>query len=256
MLAKRIIPCLDVKEGKVVKGVRFNDHELVGDIITLAQYYSDMGADELVFYDITASPENRVVDYTWVSQVAKVIQIPFCVAGGIRTLAQAEKILLSGADKISINSPAIENPHFIKELAENFGTQCVVVGIDSKRIENHYLVYQYTGSVKKSSNTQKLTQHWLQAVQALGAGEIVLNCMDHDGVRQGYDLEQLCYLQTFVDCPIVASGGAGCMQDFEKLFNLTHATGALAASVFHKGLVTIPSLKQYLIDKNIKVRIC
>jgi imidazole glycerol-phosphate synthase subunit HisF len=256
MLAKRIIPCLDVKNDKVVKGVGFKNHVIMGDILTLAKHYSEAGADELVFYDITASCEDRVIDYTWVSRVSEVIQIPFCVAGGIRSLFQAEKILEAGADKISINSPATERPVYISELAKHFGTQCVVVGVDSKRLADNYYVYQYTGCEKTTTNTKRLTSEWLQEIDQLGAGEIVLNCMDKDGDQFGYDIEQIRYLQDFVACPLVASGGAGCVADFEALFCQTNATGALAASVFHNGSVELHQLKKFLHERKVRVRVC
>ena len=253
MLAKRIIPCLDVKDGQVVKGIQFKSHKVVGEIIALAKFYSDMGADELVFYDITASCEQRVVDYAWVKQVASVIDIPFCVAGGIRSLVQAEKVLANGADKISINSPALENPFFISELAKNFGSQCVVVGVDSKRIDNQYVVFQYTGDESKTIKTTRLTHAWLQEVEEQGAGEIVLNCMDLDGTGRGYDLAQLTDLQNEISIPLIASGGAGTMEDFANLFLKTHVSGAIAASVFHLGHILLPDLKKYLLTQKIKV---
>ena len=185
MLAKRIIPCLDVKNGVVVKGVKFRNHRIVGDIVELAKRYRDEGADELVFYDITASSERRSVDSEWVSKVAKVIDIPFCVAGGIRNIETAKEILNRGADKISINSPALENPSLIKTLSDIFGVQCIVVGIDSFEEEGYYFVYQYTGDEKKMFSTKRRTLDWVEEVQKLGAGEIVLNCMNVDGVRKG-----------------------------------------------------------------------
>jgi len=254
MVAKRIIPCLDVKNEQVVKGVGFKNHKIVGDILVLAERYCDAGADELVFYDITASCEDRVLDYRWVTKIADFLSIPFCVAGGIRNLKQAETVFLSGADKISINSPALERPVFINELATQFGTQSIVVGIDSKRVGEDYWVYQYTGAEITTLKTARKTSDWLREVEDRGAGEIVLNCMDQDGKRMGYDIEQLNQLQRCTGLPIVASGGAGSLHDFLALFTQTRATGALAASVFHHGILELPTLKTFLTQHNIEVR--
>ncbi len=255
MLKMRIIPCLDVKDGKVVKGVRFKDHEIIGDIVKLAQKYCDDGADELVFYDIAASGDNRTVDRGWVRRIANVINVPFCVAGGIRTLEDAASILGSGADKISVNSPALERPNLIDELACRFGRQCVVIGIDSFEENGQYYVYQYTGNVAKITNTGKSTIDWAKEVIQRGAGEIVLNCMNQDGVRSGYDINQINMLADSVDIPVIASGGAGTKEHFIELFKRTNATGALAASVFHKGLIDIPHLKNFLHNNGIEVRL-
>jgi len=180
-----------VRDGQVVKGVRFRDHRVVGDILELAARYRDDGADELVFYDISASPEGRSVDRAWVSKVARILDIPFCVAGGIRSVADAEQVLASGAEKISVNSPALETPELINRLSERFGAQCVVVGIDSLTVEGEYRVQQFTGDAARSRDTARRTEAWIKEVQARGAGEIVLNCMSSDGVRQGYDIRQL-----------------------------------------------------------------
>jgi cyclase len=254
MLAKRIIPCLDVKDNVVVKGVQFRNHQVMGDIVEFAQRYSQEGADELVFYDITASSEARNVAYEWVEKVARVINIPFCVAGGIRSIETARKILEKGADKISINSPALENPDLINQLVETFGTQCIVIGIDSHYENNDYQVYQYTGSEKTIQSAKKLTRDWIIEVQKRGAGEIVLNCMNQDGMRQGYDIKQLSTLRPFIHIPLIASGGAGTMEHFKDVFNIAHVDGALAASVFHKQMINIDDLKNYLQDHNIIVR--
>lgn len=254
MLKKRIIPCLDVRDGKVVKGVQFRNHEVVGDIVELAHKYSVEGADELVFYDITASSDRRNVDKKWISDIARNINIPFCVAGGIRTLADAEEILANGADKISINSPALENPNLVTEFAKRFGSQCVVVGIDSYEQDGIYHVNQYTGDVSKTVITKHKMQDWAKTVYDLGAGEIVLNCMNQDGVRKGYDLKQCQIISELVNIPVIASGGAGSMEHFYDVFNQTKVTGALAASVFHKQLIQIGELKEYLETKGIKVR--
>lgn len=254
MLKKRIIPCLDVRDGQVVKGVQFRNHEVVGDIIELAQKYSLAGADELVFYAITASSDKQNNDRSWVREVAKHINIPFCVAGGIRSVAMAEDVLASGADKISINSPALENPLLIEELAHRFGSQCVVVGIDSWAENDDYQVLQYTGDETKTIKSRRNTIDWAREVVSRGAGEIVLNCMNQDGVRRGYDVEQTKILADAVSVPVVASGGAGEMEHFKALFTQTRATGGLAASVFHKGIMTISELKEYLANNNILTR--
>lgn len=255
MLTKRIIPCLDVRDGQVVKGVQFRDHQIVGDIVELAEYYSDEGADELVFYDITASSERRLVDTKWISAVAAKINIPFCVAGGITSVETAKMILNAGADKVSINSPALANPNLINELADVFGSQCVVIGIDSKLVDDHYVVHQYTGKVSTTQNTNRLTHDWIVEVQQRGAGEIVLNCMDQDGMRQGYDLSQLNQMRHICQLPLIASGGAGAIQDFTNLFTHVDVSGALAASVFHNRRVAIEDLKHSLSKNNIRVRL-
>ena len=254
MLTKRIIPCLDVKNGKVVKGVQFQNHKIVGDIVALAEFYSNQGADELVFYDITASSEQRVVNDLWVKQIAEKINIPFCVAGGIRGLDDAEKILNAGADKISVNSPALENLNLINQLVKKFGQQCVVIGIDSLEVEDNYYVCQYTGDINKTRTLNKLTADWIQEVQDRGAGEIVLNCINHDGVRKGYDIKQLSTMRKITRIPLIASGGAGDMQHFLAVFEEAAIEGALAASVFHKGQIEIDQLKKYLKSNHIEVR--
>ena len=251
MLAKRIIPCLDVKDGVVVKGVKFRGHEVMGEIVPLARRYAEEGADELVFYDITASSDGRVVDKSWISRVAEAIDIPFCVAGGIRSIEDAGRLLAFGADKISVNSPALADPTLISRLAERFGVQCVVVGIDSWHDEKsgEYWVNQYTGDEKKTRVTQWRTLDWVEEVQRRGAGEIVLNMMNQDGVRQGYDLTQLSAVRAVCKVPLIASGGAGTMEHFLD-------DGALAASVFHKKIINIGELKTYLREHNIEVRTC
>ncbi|MBU2925643.1 imidazole glycerol phosphate synthase subunit HisF [Colwellia sp. 4_MG-2023] len=258
MLAKRIIPCLDVRDGKVVKGVQFRNHEIIGDIVPLAQKYAEAGADELVFYDITASSDGRVVDKSWVSRIAQVIDIPFCVAGGIKSENDAKEILMMGADKISINSPALRDPTLISRLADHFGQQCVVVGIDSfyDKETNQYQVYQFTGDENRTQKTNWTTFEWIQKVVSLGAGEIVLNCMNQDGVRQGYDIEQLKQARAACSVPLIASGGAGTMQHFADAYQQADVDGALAASVFHKGVIPIHELKVYLKSQNIEVRPC
>lgn len=256
MLAKRIIPCLDVRDGKVVKGVQFRNHEIIGDIVPLAQRYKDEGADELVFYDITASSDARVVDKSWVSRVAQVLDIPFTVAGGIRSVSQAREILSMGADKISVNSPALENPELINELVDAFGQQCVVIGIDSHFNESteQYEVYQFTGDESKTSKTKWTTENWMNEVVARGAGEIVLNCMNQDGVRQGYDIQQLQTLRAHCPVPLIASGGAGSIDHFVEVFKLANVDGALAASVFHKQIIEIADLKAALKASGVIIR--
>lgn len=254
MLARRIIPCLDVRDGQVVKGTQFRDHEVVGDILALAQRYRDDGADELVFYDITASSDGRTVSTDWVTRVARVLDIPFCVAGGIRRLDDARRILHSGADKISINSPALENPALIGELAAEFGSQCVVVGVDSRQEGGDYFVKQYTGNPDKMQATRWRTLDWIREAQRRGAGEVVLNCMNQDGMRRGYDLVQLKLARAALTIPLVASGGAGSPGHFRDVFREAGVDGALAASVFHKGTIAISELKSYLAREGVTVR--
>ncbi|QFU22523.1 imidazole glycerol phosphate synthase subunit HisF [Shewanella eurypsychrophilus] len=256
MLAKRIVPCLDVKDGKVVKGVQFRNHEVVGDIVPLAARYAAEGADELVFYDITASAHSRVIDKSWVSRVAEQIDIPFCVAGGIRSIEQAREKLAFGADKISINSPALSDPSLIERLQDEFGRQCIVIGIDSyyDSESDSYKVKQFTGDEAATKDTQWFTQDWVQEVQKRGCGEIVLNVMNQDGVRQGYDLKQLSIVREICDVPLIASGGAGTMAHFKEVFEIAKVDAALAASVFHKGIIDIQALKTYLGKQNIAIR--
>jgi cyclase len=255
MLARRIIPCLDVKDGKVVKGVQFVGHEVLGDAVDLALRYRDEGADELVLYDITASAEGRTVDYNWVSEIARALDIPFCVAGGIRSAEQAVKCLNSGADKISVNSPALERPDLINELAEMAGSQCVVVGIDSREMDGDYYVHQYSGDPDKIRQAGRRTLDWVVEAKQRGAGEIVLNCMNQDGVRKGYDLKQLRLARDLIDIPLVASGGAGAPEHFRDVFEQADVSGALAASVFHKKIIHIPDLKRELREDGIAVRL-
>lgn len=255
MTARRIIPCLDVKDGRVVKGVRFRGHVDMGDAADLAARYRDEGADELVFYDIAASPEGRTLDYGWVRDIARLLDIPFCVAGGIRTVEQAGRCLDSGADKVSINSPALDRPELIADLAARFGSQCVVVGVDSKRAGDDWFVHQYTGDPSASRGAGRRTLDWIVEAQSLGAGEIVLNCMDEDGVRRGYDLAQLSAARARLTIPLVASGGAGEAAHFRDVFQQAGVSGALAASVFHTGAVAIPELKAFLINHGVEVRL-
>ncbi|WP_414827919.1 imidazole glycerol phosphate synthase subunit HisF [Alteromonas sp. H39] len=256
MLAKRIIPCLDVRDGKVVKGVQFRNHEIIGDIVPLAEQYAKAGADELVFYDITASSDQRVVDKSWVSRIAQVIDIPFCVAGGIKSVEDAGRILEMGADKISINSPALTTPSLINELHDVYGQQCVVIGIDSffNDATGQYEVYKFTGDESRTQQTQWQTKDWIVEVQQRGAGEIVLNCMNQDGVRQGYDITQLKAIRDVCDVPLIASGGAGAIEHFADVFNQADVDGALAASVFHKGIIDMQELKNALSAQGIPMR--
>jgi cyclase len=254
MLAKRIIPCLDVRGGQVVKGVRFRDHRIVGDILELAQRYRDEGADELVFYDITASPDGRSVDREWVRRVAQLLDIPFCVAGGIRSVAEGESVLNAGAEKISVNSPALENPSLIDALARRFGSQCIVVGIDSQTTPTGYRVHRYTGDPNRSGDSGRDTLAWVREAVDRGAGEIVLNCMSSDGVRRGYDLAQLAAVRDCCRVPLVASGGAGSVQHFVDVFVQARVDAALAASVFHSGEIVVRELKQTLIAAGVEIR--
>jgi len=256
MLSRRIIPCLDVRDGRVVKGVRFRDHVDMGDIVDLALRYRDAGADELVFYDISASPQGRSVDRGWVTRVSRLIDIPFCVAGGIRDVDTARAVLQAGADKISINTPALERPALISELAEAFGVQCVVVGIDSIReADGEWRVRSHTGDPDRTRALPTRTLDWINEAVRLGAGEIVLNCMDNDGVRRGYDIAQLQAARSVCPVPLIASGGAGKAVHFAAAFIEADVDGALAASVFHSGRIAIPDLKRALADQAIDIRL-
>lgn len=227
---------------------------MVGDILELAERYRDDGADELVFYDITASPEGRSVDRAWVSRVARVLDIPFCVAGGIRSVADAEEVLNAGAEKVSINSPALANPRLIDELAARFGSQCVVVGIDSQTVPGGYRVFQYTGDPSRTRDSGRDTLAWAREAQDRGAGEIVLNCMASDGVRRGYDVEQLRAVREICHVPLVASGGAGAVEHFRDAFERAGVDAALAASVFHTGEIAVSDLKRELAQLGIAMR--
>ncbi len=239
---------------------------MVGDILELAARYRDDGADELVFYDITASPEARSVDREWVRRVARGLDIPFCVAGGIRSVADAEEVLNAGAEKVSVNSPALAEPRLIDELSARFGSQCVVVGIDSETIvesptliggaaaRGRYRVYQYTGDPSRTRDSGRDTLEWAAEVQDRGAGEIVLNCMASDGVRRGYDIEQLRAVRAVCRVPLVASGGAGATAHFRDVFLQAGVDAALAASVFHTGAIAVHELKRELRDAGIEVR--
>jgi cyclase len=234
--------------------VRFREHRVVGDILDLAARYRDEGADELVFYDITASPEQRSVDRGWIGRIARLLDVPFCVAGGIRSVEDAEQVLNAGAEKISVNSPALADPTLIERLARRFGSQCVVVGIDSQSQDGDWVVWQYTGDPTRSRDTSRRTLDWLVEVQERGAGEVVLNCMASDGVRRGYDIEQLAAARERCHVPLIASGGAGSIEHFAEVFRAARVDGALAASVFHGGVISIPVLKQALRAQHIEVR--
>jgi cyclase len=234
--------------------VRFRDHRIVGGILELAGRYRDEGADELVFYDISASPEGRSVDKSWVKRVARILDIPFCVAGGIRSVEEAEEVLASGAEKVSINSPALARPELINALSERFGAQCVVVGVDSQTVEDGFRVQQFTGDSARSRDTFRDTLDWVREAQRRGAGEIVLNCMASDGMRKGYDVAQLRAVRAVCQVPLVASGGAGSMEHFAQVFQRADVDAALAASVFHSGEIAIPELKKRLRADGIEVR--
>jgi len=255
MLARRIIPCLDVRDGVVVKGVQFKNHVVLGGIVEMAKSYRNQGADELVFYDITASAEGRLVSLDWVTETARQIDIPFCVAGGIRSVKDARRVLHAGADKVSINTPALERPELISELADAFGGQCVVVGIDSMRQQDGSLVcWQHTGKEETARSAGRETLAWVSEAQKRGAGEIVLNTMNQDGTGKGYDITQLAAIREVATIPMIASGGAGAMQDFADVFTKAQVDGALAAGVFHRKEIHISDLKTFLRDKGIAVR--
>ncbi|HEY3731673.1 MAG TPA: imidazole glycerol phosphate synthase subunit HisF [Steroidobacteraceae bacterium] len=243
-----------MRDGQVVKGVRFREHRVVGDILELAGRYRDQGADELVFYDITASPEGRSVERDWVRRVARLLDIPFCVAGGIRSVEDAEQVLNAGAEKVSVNTPALLDPELIDRLSERFGSQCVVAGIDSYRSADGYRVHQFTGDPNRSRDSGRDTLEWVGEVQRRGAGEIVLNCMASDGTRRGYDLEQLQRVRALCNVPLVASGGAGTIEHFVRAFRDARVDAALAASVFHSAALVISDLKDELHAQGIEVR--
>jgi cyclase len=226
----------------------------MGDILELAGRYRDEGADELVFYDISASPDERSVSREWVTRVAERLDVPFCVAGGIRDVATAEGVLADGADKISINTPALENPGLVDELARRFGTQCVVVGVDSRREGDTWRVASHTGDPDRTRFGRRETLDWIREVQSRGAGEIALNCMDSDGVREGYDVDQLAAVREVCEVPLIASGGAGAVEHFVEVFRRASVDGALAATVFHSGQIPIPDLKAVLADAGVPVR--
>ena len=255
-VARRLVPCLDVRDGQVVKGVQFRDHRVMGEIVELAARYRDEGADELVFYDITASPEGRSVDVDWVRRVSETIDIPFCVAGGIRSVEAAGRVLAQGADKISINTPALEDPALIDAMVKAFGSQCVVIGVDSIAEEGRWTVRSHTGTPDAMRAPGRETLAWLEEVVGRGAGEVVLNCMSADGTRAGYDIEQLAAARAVLPVPLVASGGAGEVSHFIDVFERADVDAALAATVFHSGQIPIPKLKDSLAIAGIEVRPC
>ena len=227
----------------------------VGDIIELSKKYAESGADELVFYDITASSDNKEIDLEWIRKVAKNIDIPFTVAGGIDSIEKARRVFKEGADKVSINSPALNNPSLINELAKEFGTQSIVIGIDSKFENGDYYTWRNTGNEDKAEKMPVKTMEWIKEVQDRGAGEIVLNCMSSDGTKDGYDLIQLKEAIKVAKVPLIASGGAGSMSDFKKLFKNTSVNSALAAGIFHRNEVRIDQLKTYLKMSDLEVRL-
>lgn len=254
MPARRVIACLDVKGGRVVKGVRFEGHTDAGDPVELAVRYRDEGADEIVIYDIAASAEGRTIDYAWLAEVARALDVPLAVAGGVRSLDRAVACLEHGADKVSINSPALERPELIEEIARTAGSQCVVVGVDSRRVGGEWMVYQYTGDVAATRQTPRRMLDWVVEAQERGAGEIVLNCMDSDGTRDGYDVEQLAAARERLTIPLVASGGAGAARHFAEVFAGADVSGALAATIFHYKRVSIAEVKQAIAQAGYEVR--
>ncbi len=252
MITKRIIPCLDVKNGRVVKGVNFEGLNDVSNPVSLAKYYSDNGADELVFYDITASAEGRALFTDILCEVARTIFIPLTVGGGINTVADFDRVLKCGADKVSVNSGAIKNPDLIYEAAKRYGNQCVVISADVKRVDGVFRVFAKGGR----ENTGMEAISWIKRCVDNGAGEVVLNSIDTDGVKQGFDLEMLDAVCNAVDVPVIASGGAGCIEDFVTLFKtLPKVDAGLAASIFHFGEVKIKDLKEELRKNGIDVRL-
>lgn len=254
MLAKRIIPCLDIRDGRVVKGIKFANHRDAGDPIALAKRYTREGADELVFYDITASADRRNIILSLVREIAKEIFIPFTVGGGIRTVEDMRAILLAGADKVSINTAALENPDLINQGAGIFGSQCIVVGVDSLFMEGTDWVYSHTGKAETRKHTGRETIQWIKEAQLRGAGEITINSMNADGTKQGYDLRLLKLINADLHIPLVASGGAGKLEDFSDAFLTGEADAALAASLFHFGELHIKDVKDYLQTVHIPVR--
>lgn len=252
MLCKRIIPCLDIKDGRTVKGINFENIQDAGNPIDLAKMYSDNGADELVFLDITATIEKRKTLANLVNQIAKTINIPFTVGGGINSVEDVEVLLDNGADKISINTSAFNNPNLIKQLSKNFGSQCIVLAIDVKKEEDkNWYVYLNGGRTK----TNSLALDWAKQAVDLGAGEILLTAMNNDGTKNGFALDITSQISTNISVPVIASGGAGTMQHFTDVFTKGYADAALAASVFHYNEISVPSLKQYLQQHNITIRL-
>jgi len=251
MLTKRIIPCLDIKNGRTVKGVRFTDLRDAGDPVELATAYAKQGADELVFLDISASQEERKTRVDWVKAVARQISVPFTVGGGISTLNDVALLLEAGADKVSVNSAAVTNPNLLDELAKEFGSQCIVLAIDARKVDNAWIVHTHGG---KHPSDKKLFS-WAKEGQQRGAGEILFTSMDHDGTKKGFAIDPLEKLHELLTIPVIASGGAGTMGHFADVFALAKADAALAAIVFHFGEIRIPGLKTFLQQHNIPVRL-
>ncbi len=251
MVAKRIIPCLDIKNGRTVKGINFEELRDAGDPVELAKMYSDLGADELVFLDITATQENRKTMIEMVMKVASQINIPFTVGGGISSIEDVSSLLKAGADKVSINSSAVKNPQLIKELVDKFGSQCIVLAVDAKLINEEWIVFLSGGKIQTTLNLFD----WVKQAVELGVGEILFTSMDHDGTKEGYAIEALDKLADLVSVPIIASGGCGSMEDFLSVFSSGKVDAALAASVFHFGEIKISNLKKYLRENNINVRL-
>ena len=252
MITKRIIPCLDVRDGRVVKGINFEGLRDVSDPVALAEYYSEAGADELVFYDITASHEGRKLFTDILTRTASKIFIPLTVGGGINSVEDFDRVLKCGADKVSVNSGAIRNPDLIPAAAEKYGSQCVVLSVDAKRVDGSFHVFQNGGRIDTGLDALE----WIRSGVEHGAGEVVLNSIDTDGVKQGFDLEMLEAVNKIVRVPVIASGGAGCAEDFVKLFKtIPDISAGLAASIFHFGEVSIKDLKEHLRDEGILVRL-
>jgi imidazole glycerol-phosphate synthase subunit HisF len=250
MLKKRIIPCLDIKDGRTVKGINFEGLRDAGDPVDLAKFYSENGADELVFLDITATQEGRKTTVDMVRRVAQQVNIPFTVGGGISSVEDAYQLLNNGADKISVNSSAVRNPQLISELAARFGNQCVVLAIDAKLTDGKWIVYLSGGKIP----TELDLFEWAKKGVELGAGEILFTSMDNDGTKAGFAVEALDQLSKVVNVPIIASGGCGSMEHFKEVFEKSNVDAALAASVFHFGEIAIPELKTYLKNNSIDVR--
>lgn len=251
MLAKRIIPCLDIKNGRTVKGINFENLRDAGDPVELAKRYAEEGADELVFLDISATNEERETLFDLVKQVGEQINIPYAVGGGISNLAQTYTLLRCGAEKVSVNSSAVRDPKLVKEISSEYGSQCMVVAIDARQVGDKWVVHTHGGS----RATELELFSWAKRVQDLGAGEILFTSMDHDGTKNGFAVDALLQLNELLTIPVIASGGAGNKEHFKEVFEKGQADAALAASVFHFGEIPIPELKQYLSQQNIEMRI-
>ena len=250
MLKRRIIPCLDIRDGRTVKGINFIDIRDAGDPVELAKSYVEQGADELVFLDITATVENRKTLVELVRKIAREINIPFTVGGGINSIEDVSKIITAGADKVSVNSAAVKNPQLVAQIAAQFGSQCAVVAVDTKYVNGEWIVYVHGGR----TSTPLKTMDWVRQVENLGAGEILLTSMNNDGTKAGFAIDITREVSRAVNIPVIASGGAGSMVHFKEVFEKTEASGGLAASIFHFGEIPIPVLKQYLQKEKISVR--